>query len=316
MNKAVISVIMPAFRNKDTLARAIDSFLNQDLKEPCELIIGIDDSGDGTLELALEYSKKHPNIKLHQEDERMGQALSRYKAIQDSEGDYIYFMDADDELTKDCLSTFLETIRRTDADCVNSSFYVVDSKKTFKFPFTKNSTLNTYEAMLAFFMDASFRGFLWTKMWKREIFEKRPLLLLLDRKDMYEDVAFVVSLLSYCKKIVTIKNPLYYYYKNVPTSATSVQRTDRAMRHLWAFALARHFFEKTNNELLLKAFKKRTFRCSLSLMFDLSLDKKAKASKEYLAQVKKEWKEVKNLKKPLPLEGRSYSDALRRAWHY
>ena len=52
MNKPVVSVIMPVFRNRDTLERAIDSFLNQDFNEPAELIMGIDDSGDGSLALA------------------------------------------------------------------------------------------------------------------------------------------------------------------------------------------------------------------------------------------------------------------------
>lgn len=314
MNKPVISVIMPAFKNKDTLSRAVDSFLKQDLDEPYELIIGIDESGDGTMELAKELANKHQNIRLHTEEKRMGQAMSRYKAMLDSFGDYIYFMDADDELKTNCLSTFLRTMRQTGADCVNASFYEVNNKKAKKFLFTKNSTLDRYQAMSALFMDASFRGFLWTKMWKREIFDNRPLLLLSETKDMFEDVAFNVSLLSHCKKVVTIKDPLYYYHKDIPTSSTNEKRPDRAMRHLSVFALARHYFEMIKDEKFLKVFKRKAYRSWLSLMFDLSLDKNAGAKKEYIKQIKSEWKEVKNTKKPLPLEGRSYSDLLKRAW--
>ena len=316
MNKPVVSIIMPVFRNKDTLARALDSFLEQDFEEPSELIMGIDDANDGTFALAKEYSEKHPDkIKMHTEDYRMGQALSRYKAIMDSQGEYIYFMDADDRLRKDCLSTLVKTMRNTGADCVNCSFYQVDEKEKEKAFFSSSSTtFNKKEAITAFLWDISFRGFLWTKMWKREIIEKRPLLLLSDHKDMFEDVAFCLSMLSYCEKVVCIKDPLYYYYKNVPTSAMSVHRTDRAERHLWVFALIRDFLEKNQDKSLIEAFKKTAFRSYLSLLFDLSLDKKYGATKIYLRNVKTEWKELKNLKKPLPQSGRSYTPLLERAW--
>ena len=316
MNKPVVSIIMPVFRNKDTLARALDSFLEQDFEEPSELIMGIDDANDGTFALAKEYSEKNPDkIKMHTEDYRMGQALSRYKAIMDSQGEYIYFMDADDRLRKDCLSTLVKTMRNTGADCVNCSFYQVDEKEKEKAFFSSSSaTYNKKEAITAFLWDISFRGFLWTKMWKREIIEKRPLLLLSDHKDMFEDVAFCLSMLSYCEKVVCIKDPLYYYYKNVPTSAMSVHRTDRAERHLWVFALIRNFLEKNQDKSLIEAFKKTTFRSYLSLLFDLSLDKKYGATKIYLKNVKIEWKELKNLKKPLPQSGRSYTPLLERAW--
>ena len=307
---------MPVFRNKDTLARALDSFLQQDFEEPSELIMGIDDANDGTFALAKEYLEKHPDkIKMHTEDYRMGQALSRWKAIIDSQGEYIYFMDADDRLRKDCLSTLVKTMRNTGADCVNCSFYQVDEKEKEKAFFSSSSTTyNKKEAITAFLWDISFRGFLWSKMWKREIIEKRPLLLLSDHKDMFEDVAFCLSMLSYCEKVVCIKDPLYYYYKNVPTSAMSVHRTDRAERHLWVFALIRDFLEKNQNKSLIEAFKKTTFRSYLSLLFDLSLDKKYGATKIYLKNVKTEWKELKNLKKPLPQSGRSYTPLLERAW--
>ena len=316
MNEPVVSIIMPVFRNKDTLARALDSFLEQDFEEPSELIMGIDDANDGTFALAKEYSEKHPDkIKMHTEDYRMGQALSRYKAIMDSQGEYIYFMDADDRLRKDCLSTLVKTMRNTGADCVNCSFYQVDEKEKEKAFFSSSSaTYNKKEAITAFLWDISFRGFLWTKMWKREIIEKRPLLLLSDHKDMFEDVAFCLSMLSYCEKVVCIKDPLYYYYKNVPTSAMSVHRTDRAERHLWVFALIRDFLEKNQDKSLIEAFKKTAFRSYLSLLFDLSLDKKYGATKIYLRNVKTEWKELKNLKKPLPQSGRSYTPLLERAW--
>ena len=316
MNKPVVSIIMPVFRNKDTLARALDSFLEQDFEEPSELIMGIDDANDGTFALAKEYSEKYPGkIKMHTEDYRMGQALSRWKAIMDSKGEYIYFMDADDRLRKDCLSTLVKTMRNTNADCVNCSFYQIDEKEKEKAFFSSSSaTYNKKEAITAFLWDISFRGFLWTKMWKREIIEKRPLLLLSDHKDMFEDVAFCLSMLSYCEKIVCIKDPLYYYYKNVPTSAMSVHRTDRAERHLWVFALIRSFLEKNEDKSLVEAFKKTTFRSYLSLLFDLSLDKKYGATKIYLKNVKNEWKELKNLKKPLPQSGRSYTPLLERAW--
>lgn len=315
MKKPVISVIMPVYKAERTLARALDSFLAQDIEEPVELIMGVSSSDKESYEIAKQYEKKHKNIHVASKKERMSCAGGRLEAFQISRGTHICFMDADDELAPNYLSTLYKKAIETDADCVNCSFYEVTSNgKVKKFPFAKNSSLDKYSALNAFFSDISFRGFVWTKMFKRDVLLYRPILLLRENDDLFEDVPFTASLLEFCDSVVTIKDPLYYYHKDNPASLTTTKRTDRAQRHLWTFALIRHHFNFFNDEKLLKLFAAHRLRFYLSLKYDLKIDKKNGASKEYLKSVMNEWKIVKNMKKPLQTTGVSYSQFLKRTW--
>lgn len=315
MEKPIISVIMPVYKAKDTLARALDSFLAQDIDVPTELVMGLSDANDGTLEIAEEYAKKHENIHIVSKKTRMSCADGRQEAFKISQGDYICFLDADDEMTPNCLSTFYKTITETDADCVNCSFYTVTEKGQIKkYPFAKNSSLDKYGALNAFFNDVSFRGFVWTKMFKRDVLLYRPILVLREKEDLFEDVPFTASLLEFCDSVVTIKDPLFYYHKDNPISLTTIKRTDRAQRHMWCFALIRHHFNFFADPKLLKLFSSHTFRFYLSLKYDLSIDKKNGASKEYLQSVKDEWKLIKNMNEPLKTTGVSYEEFIKRSW--
>jgi glycosyltransferase involved in cell wall biosynthesis len=315
--KPLISIIIPVYNSAKTLVRALDSVEGQSLGLPLEIILPLDPGIDNSLELATQYASTHPNVHLYAPAERMGLGLSRMKGLELAQGDFLYFMDADDRLDPNGLKTLYETLLKTGADCVNCGFYLVSAnERSRRFPLHANKTMDASQALSAFFADSWFRGFLWTKMFRRSVTDQRPLLVLTDRQDMFEDVALDCSLLSHCQKVVSISAPLYYYYKDVPTSASTARRSDRALQHLKVVALERYFLEQSGNKSLQKAFKKHLIRTHWSLLFDLRLDKKYGASNEYRDHIKKEWEFLKNMKKPLPVEGRAYEDAIKTSFYF
>ncbi len=317
MKNIAISIVMPVYNNASTLRRALDSVLAQDFEEGFELICAIDPCADGSYEILKEYESAHPEtIVILAPKERLGTALSRQKAIEMARGEYVYFIDGDDALRKDCLSVLYRAIKRKNADVVNCAFYVVYGKKNKKFiyPFRRNATLNKKAALNSFYMDACIRGFMWTKLYRKEILLSMPRVILASTKDMFEDQALNATLLAKCDKVILLAKPLYYYYKNVSTSLSTVKRTDRAMRHIGVFAVQRTFYEKTGDQIALKVFKKHLYRAKWSVNFDLRIDKKHGCSKDYIARVKQAWKDLKNLKKPLPIEGRDYEELLNRCF--
>ena len=109
---------------------------------------------------------------------------------------------------------------------------------------------------------------------------------------IFEDVAFVGALLSHCKKVVNIPTPLYYYYKDNPDSEVTKIRKDRAIRHLAVFAVMRLFFQAQNQPDSIKAFRRKAYRMSWSLSFDLGKDKKGGLTKEEAKAIKAAFKKV------------------------
>ena len=279
-----VSIIMPVYKNAGTLARSLDSILNQDYEGTFEVILSADDGGDGTLDICRDYASRYPDkIILHHPNHRMGLSLARAEAFELVRGEYIYACDADDELRPDALRILVETIRKHDADLVNCSFYTANGSKekaradVFVRP---AHTMNRSQAMSALMMDATFRAFLWSKLFKASLLKQCPRVAIQDNRVMFEDLAFVSSLLVHSKKVVAIPTHLYYYYKDNPDSAASVARKDRAHWHVAIFAAVRVLLDEVGDPILIKAFRKKKWRAKLSVRFDLGIDKKNGLTKE------------------------------------
>ena len=87
-----ISVIIPTYNRKKTLARAIQSVINQSLS-PFEILIIDDGSNDGTQEWVKENFQ---SIKYIYQNNR-GVSSARNIGIENANGDWVAFLDSDDE---------------------------------------------------------------------------------------------------------------------------------------------------------------------------------------------------------------------------
>ena len=87
-----VSVIIPTYNREKTIKRCIDSIVNQSMP-PYEIIVVDDGSTDQTLEI---LNKFYPDIKVIKQRHKGAQA-ARNAGIHAAQGDYIAFLDSDDE---------------------------------------------------------------------------------------------------------------------------------------------------------------------------------------------------------------------------
>jgi glycosyltransferase involved in cell wall biosynthesis len=107
-----VSAIIPAYNRRHYIRRAVDSILNQTV--PVHEIIVVDDgSKDGTADLVEElYGSR---VKLIRQA-NTGVAGARYRGIQSATGDWIAFLDSDDEWTPDRNSALLAAAAKVPED--------------------------------------------------------------------------------------------------------------------------------------------------------------------------------------------------------
>ncbi len=101
MQHQKVSIIIPVLNQKQMLEKALESVFSQDFKN-YELIVIDGGSEDGTLDVVQQY---HQQISYYEstKDKNVYDAMN--KAIDKSNGDWLYFMGADDCLTKNSLTT-------------------------------------------------------------------------------------------------------------------------------------------------------------------------------------------------------------------
>lgn len=103
----MISVIMPAYNAGPYIGAAISSVLAQDHTD-LELLVVDNNSTDGTLDIVRSFSD--PRIRLlHQPVQ--GVSAARNKALEVMRGDHFCFMDADDAMPQDSISSRLAVLK-------------------------------------------------------------------------------------------------------------------------------------------------------------------------------------------------------------
>lgn len=282
-----VSLVCPCYNSASSLPRLLDSFKKQDFKGEAEILFVLDPSQDDSEKFLKEHSTS--SIRLIVNEERLGIVPCRMMGIEQAKGRYVGFIDADDFLEPNFISKMYGALVENDAEIVNCSFYLKNPKREFIYPFRgRNGVFNRDEAVQKLLMDCSVRGFLWSKMFKKEILLEKPLIML-PKNHVFEDVAYCFSSFAKSKKIVTLREPLYHYSKEGKFSATSRKNPNRAQEHLDCFACMRAYCELLNDAKLRDAFLSSKFRSKLSLDYDLSKAKKDGLSKEEANRILKEF---------------------------
>ena len=113
--KLTVSVIIPVFNSQKLITRAVKSVLNGDML-PHEILILDDGSSDDTFEDLKALEKASHLVKLFRFESNLGAAKARNFLLEKAQGDYIAFLDADDEWYPNKLSTMLNYIAEKDVD--------------------------------------------------------------------------------------------------------------------------------------------------------------------------------------------------------
>jgi glycosyltransferase involved in cell wall biosynthesis len=100
----VASIIIPAYNKEKFISETIESVLAQTYPD-FELIIVDDCSQDKTAAIAGNYLERSQKIRLLVTAKNSGANYCRNLALKNAAGKYVVFLDADDLLGKDCIST-------------------------------------------------------------------------------------------------------------------------------------------------------------------------------------------------------------------
>ena len=104
------SIVIPCYNYAHSVGRAIESVLNQK-DSSFELVVIDDGSSDNSPEVISHYtSGVQTKVRLICQENR-GPAAVRNRGVDETCGDYLIFLDADDELAEGALSIFSEVVQ-------------------------------------------------------------------------------------------------------------------------------------------------------------------------------------------------------------
>ena len=124
----LVSVIIPYYKKRNFVRETIDSVINQTY-DNFEILIIYDDTNLNDLEFLQEISKLDNRIKIINNKKRLGAGLSRNIGIEQSNGRYVAFIDADDTWLPDKLKDQISFMKKKNYQISHTSYFIIDEKK-------------------------------------------------------------------------------------------------------------------------------------------------------------------------------------------
>lgn len=200
-----ISIIVPIYNAEKYIKNCIDSVLNQDYSD-FELLLIDDGSKDESLTIIRDYAQMDSRIKVTSQ-KNQGVSCARNTGINLATGDYITFLDSDDQYRPNFLSRMLEAINKTNADLVISGFINIPSGEEITKATQIYNTVSEIEKDYVFFRETGLLNVPWNKIFRRSLITK----LFPSNVSLGEDLLFVYDYLANCNKVCFICDCLYLY---------------------------------------------------------------------------------------------------------
>lgn len=167
-----VSIIVPVYNAEKSLARCVDSILNQEFRD-FELILMDDGSKDRSGEICDGYARADARVVVvHKEN--TGVSDTRNQAIARARGTFLQFVDSDDWLTADATKLMVRAAEETGCDMVIADFYrVVGEMVSQKGDIDADQVIGR-EAFVGFMMENPadyYYGVLWNKLYRRSLVE-------------------------------------------------------------------------------------------------------------------------------------------------
>jgi len=126
--KDLVSIIIPYYKKKLYIKRALNSLYNQTYQK-FEIIIVYDDANLKELFFLQESIKKKHNIKIIVNKKNLGAGYSRNIGIKSSKGKFIAFLDADDYWHKNKLKIQINFMKKNKINFSFTSYKIVNLRK-------------------------------------------------------------------------------------------------------------------------------------------------------------------------------------------
>ncbi len=124
-HEGLFSIIVPTFNRSDTIVDTLNSVWNQTYR-PIEVVIVDDGSQDNTREVVKSWMQERSINKeffcTYEYQENAGVCAARNRALQNSIGQYVQFLDSDDTIYPERLSRLVEVFQKTGCDYIETGF--------------------------------------------------------------------------------------------------------------------------------------------------------------------------------------------------
>lgn len=232
-----VSVIIPVYNAAKTLLASLNSIKAQTYRNV--QIVAVDDcSIDGSLRILEQFRDSlavdSMSIRICRHDENLGVACARNTGLDNATGDYVCFVDADDEIASDAIEKAVGIAERNDADIIGWDWTLCSGTDRYM----RQADYKTPEEALRNLLSGVMRWNLWLFMARRSLYDN---VRFLPGQNMGEDMMVMMKLFMKADSAAQIHDALYRYIQtessisrsmsdaNIAQVTANVEEVERAL---------------------------------------------------------------------------------------
>lgn len=265
-NEPLLSVIVTVYNTEKYLIKCIDSVLSSTYKN-IQLVV-VDDASQGNIdEIMTLYLNKDKRIRFVKNDVNKGLFHARITGVENSDGEFIAFLDSDDHVSCDFYRKLVLKAVETDSDMVIGEYLLEYEDGTLKYQNLAHTRILDIDVSgndaTKLLFDQCGRDFslhvVWNKVYSRKLWDRCYPYFLLQKQHliMCEDVLYSCLFYYYANHVTNIHHDYYYYVQNGQSSTTKLGDLKKFQKNILdvklVFDFLKDFFEKKLNELKLLA---------------------------------------------------------------
>ncbi len=270
----LVSVIVPVYNTKECyLSKCIKSLTLQDYIN-IEIILVDDGSNEITAELCDNIAFENDKIKVFHKTNG-GVSSARNLGLEKAEGEYILFVDSDDWVDTDYVSTLLNATQNFNADMAITKFYYEPSNVVNCIEEYSTQIFNNNELVFNIVSSEQIGGFLCNKIFKAKLIKSK-----LDTNLHYcEDLDFVLNYAKSVKTAIFINKQTYHYFKNEGSVTAFGNYNYKVLSILTAYDKIIRLY--SNNKIILSILYANKLRAGINIRKSYKLNN-IKNPKEYM----------------------------------
>ena len=235
-----VSVIVPFFNASSHINKCLNVLRNQNFSESFEIIMVDDASTDNTLSIIKKYNL--PNLRLYSLSLNSGPAAARNFGIKKAEGEYIFFLDVDDTIADNTLSTLYNLIKENQSDLVMCDKKWIENLQNqrsniFFYPEDQFLEVNRIKKEMRnrlFNPSLTSNGLfdLTGKLIKRSIIINNNIFLE-EKLRYFEDEVFMWDIIAFTNSVSYVRKQLYshYVHPNINTAVSNALEFGLLLSH-------------------------------------------------------------------------------------
>ncbi|MBO4540193.1 MAG: glycosyltransferase family 2 protein, partial [Clostridia bacterium] len=223
-----LSIVVPCYNAANTISRCVESILRQ--SDSFEEIICVDDgSTDDTVKELLSFGDRVVIIKKDHE----GVAAARNVGLRRATGEWIWFVDADDEIMPGAVDAVRATVKdENDAICFGAKV-INNPRAEYRLDDIVLPDKEINKDIFRFMVREYNKPFVWNCIYKKDFLKKNDIIFP-EGQEIGEDMCFSMKVFATAESVRLCSEPVYVYHYLEENGAMqkALGTKERAVQHV------------------------------------------------------------------------------------